>query len=61
VSALDADGQPFRAPETDRALFDTLREHLNDAVEVVEVDEHINDAAFADAFAERLLGLLGPR
>jgi uncharacterized protein (UPF0261 family) len=60
VSALDAEGQPFRAPETDRALFDTLREHLNDAVEVVEVDAHINDTAFADAFAERLLGLLGP-
>jgi uncharacterized protein (UPF0261 family) len=59
VSMLDAEGQPFHDPYADGALFDTLRERLNDAVEVVEIDAHINDAAFADAFAERLLGMLG--
>ena len=49
VSALDAPGQPFHDPAADAALFDTLRHHLRDDIPLVQVDAHINDAAFADA------------
>lgn len=55
VSAIDAEGQPFYAPDANRALFDALRSGVNESVRLVEMDLHINDDAFADAIAERLL------
>ena len=58
VSAIDREGQPFHDPDADAALFDAIRETLNDAVELVELDLHINDEAFADAVAERLLEMI---
>lgn len=54
VSLIDTEGQPFHDPEADAALFETLRENLNDSVEVREMDTDINDPAFARAAAERL-------
>jgi len=59
VSMIDAEGQPFHDPAADRALFDALKAALPDRVRVVEVDAHINDAAFAEACADHLLALLG--
>ncbi|AGB38868.1 Tm-1-like ATP-binding domain-containing protein [Natronococcus occultus] len=53
VSALDTDGEPFRDPEADAALFDALRASA-DGVELVEREATINDEAFALAMAERL-------
>jgi uncharacterized protein (UPF0261 family) len=59
VSMIDAPGQPFHAPEADQALFEALRAHLDRTkVELVELDLHINDPAFADAMARRLTALL---
>lgn len=58
VSALDAPGEPFAWPEADAALFASLREHVGERVQLVEIDAHINDAAFAAACAEQLLRLL---
>lgn len=58
VSMLDREGQPFHDPEADAALFAALREHVEPRVELMELDLHINDPAFADAAAERLLALL---
>jgi len=59
VSMIDAEGQDFYSPEADAALFDAIREHLDqERVELVELDLHINDPAFADAFAEKLLSLM---
>ena len=55
---LDRDGQPFYDPEADAALFQALRDHVRLPVEIVELDLHINDTAFADAAAERLLARL---
>jgi len=55
VSLIDAEGQPFHDPEADRALFDALRENLDEGVvEVREMEEGINDPAFAHAMADRL-------
>ncbi len=58
VSMLDQEGQPFHDPEANAALFGALREHVRPQVELMELDLHINDPAFADAAAERLLALL---
>jgi uncharacterized protein (UPF0261 family) len=58
VSAIDAEGKPFYDPDADRALFQTLRENLSPAVRIVEVDEHINDPAFAETVSTEMLALL---
>lgn len=59
VSMIDAPGQPFHAPEADQALFEALRQHLDRArVDLVELDLHISDPAFAEAMAVRLLAML---
>lgn len=51
VSAIDAPGQPFHDPAADAALFDALRSawRATPRRRLLEVDAHINDAAFADA------------
>jgi uncharacterized protein (UPF0261 family) len=54
VSMIDAPGQPFHDPEADAALFAALREGLGDNVELVELENNVNDDAFADAMVDRL-------
>jgi uncharacterized protein (UPF0261 family) len=61
VSAIDQEGQPFYLPEADAALFESLRRNVRPPVELVELDLHINDPAFAAAMAERLVGMLGAK
>jgi uncharacterized protein (UPF0261 family) len=62
VSALDSEGAPFYDPQADAALFDALRHHVRTPpVELIELDLHINDPAFADAIANQLLAALGRR
>ena len=58
VSALDAEGKPFWWPEADAALFQSLRNWMSPGVELIEVDLHINDPAFAKAAADALLGFM---
>src|SRR5262249_18590216 len=58
ASAIDAVGQPFWWPEADEALFQSLRLWMSPAVELIELDLHINDQAFAEAAANTLLRLL---
>ncbi len=62
VSMIDADGMPFWSPAADTALFDAIRATVDRSrVELVELDAHINDDAFADAMADRLLAMLTAR
>lgn len=61
VSAIDADGQPFHDPGADAAFISALRGNLGGGVDLVEVDAHINDDAFADAIADALIDALGGR
>jgi uncharacterized protein (UPF0261 family) len=58
VSAIDKEGQPFWWPEADAALFQSLRNWLAPQVELVELDLHINDPAFAETAAYTLVRLL---
>ncbi len=53
VSAIDAEGKPFWWPEADQALFQSIRNWLY-GVELIELDLHINDPAFAAAAAGKL-------
>ena len=55
VSAIDREGQPFWWPEADAALFQSLRLWMSPHVQLVEVNLHINDPAFAQAAANKLL------
>jgi uncharacterized protein (UPF0261 family) len=57
VSAIDAEGKSFWWPEADAALFGAIRAKLkNDWL--FELDLHINDAAFAESCARKLLELI---
>jgi len=58
VSMIDVEGTPFYDPEADAALFDTLRESLNDNIEIIEMDTDINDPEFAIAAAKKLISML---
>jgi uncharacterized protein (UPF0261 family) len=58
VSMLDSFEKQFYDPQADAALFDTLRQNLNDNVRLLEVDAHINDPVFAEIIADNMLELL---
>lgn len=60
VSAIDGAGQPFDDPAAREALFAAIR-GAKGRVPVEELDLHINDPAFAEACAARLLGLMQER
>ena len=51
VSAIDSPGQPFHDPEADAALFAAIRSgwRVADNRQLIELDLHINDEAFASA------------
>jgi uncharacterized protein (UPF0261 family) len=57
VSAMDREGQPFDDPTARAALLEALRRNRA-GVPLVELDHHINEPAFAEAAAHRLLELL---
>ncbi|MBO0803818.1 MAG: Tm-1-like ATP-binding domain-containing protein, partial [Nocardiopsaceae bacterium] len=55
VSALDADGQPFRDPDADEACRAAVERELEAAGRTLRrMDAHINDPGFATAMADRL-------
>ena len=60
VSAIDREGQPFDDPQARRALHDAIKSGLP-ADRVSELDLHINDPAFAEAAAARLIEMIGTR
>ena len=59
VSMIDAPGQPFYGSKEDEALFDTLKSNIDkDKVNIVEMDNNINEKAFAQRAAEELIKML---
>ncbi|HEY1705810.1 MAG TPA: Tm-1-like ATP-binding domain-containing protein [Trebonia sp.] len=55
VSALDADGQPFRDADADEACRVSLERELKAAGQALRrIDAHVNDPVFAVAMADRL-------
>lgn len=57
VSAIDREGESFDDPDARKALFDAIRSS-HGSVELIELDQHINDNAFAEAAAEKLIQLM---
>ncbi len=55
VSAIDAQDQPFDSPEARRAWIQNLKANVAENVTVIEMDNNINDDAFAERLAETLL------
>ncbi|MGL5256267.1 MAG: Tm-1-like ATP-binding domain-containing protein [Proteocatella sp.] len=59
VSAIDVEGQAFYGPEEDKMLFDTVKGLVDKSkVDIVEMDTDINDRAFAEAAAQKLIELM---
>ena len=55
ISVISAEGQKFHDPAADTALFNAIKTNLRKDIEVVEMDNAVNDAAFAEACAKVLL------
>ncbi len=54
VSMIAVEGEDFYDPEADAALFDALREHIDEDVELLESEADINDDEFAELMAAKL-------
>jgi uncharacterized protein (UPF0261 family) len=61
ISAIDAIGKPFHAPEADAALFDAIKSGWKSAAnrKLIEVDAHINDELFATTVAQEFNAITG--
>jgi uncharacterized protein (UPF0261 family) len=58
-SSLSVEGMPLYDPELDKVFIKNLKKHLrNSNIEIVEMDCSIMDEPFAQALAERFLGML---
>ncbi len=58
-SSLSVEGMPLFDPELDKIFIRNLKRHLrNQSVEIVELDCSIMDEPFAQALADRFLGML---
>lgn len=55
ISQIDTEGNVFHNSDSNQALFDSIKENAGKNLEVIEVDVHINDAAFAKILVECLL------
>ena len=53
-----SDGETFCDREADQAMFDAIKEHLRDGIDVVEVDRNINDPELAAKAVEMMLALI---
>lgn len=58
ISIISREGQPLYDADADKALFDSIRDHLNEGVKVVEIDDHVNSPRFSKACANELLSLI---
>ena len=56
---VDAEGQVFNGPEERQALFNTLKEKIdNPFVKILEMEHNINEDAFAVTAAKELIALM---
>jgi len=57
-SSLDRQGNIFYDPIADRAFIDSLKSSLKKAIEVREIDAHINDDEFAKVVANEFMDII---
>ncbi len=60
LDSVDDEGNPgrFWNPEADQACFDAIKANVNEDIPVIEMDNNINDPAFADKCAQLLLDMI---
>lgn len=58
ISQIDNEGGVFYDPEANSALFESIKLTAKNEINVIEMDAHINDEAFARALVDRLLKLM---
>ncbi|MCE7983937.1 MAG: UPF0261 family protein [Caldilinea sp. CFX5] len=58
VSVLDSPGGEFWQPAANQALFAAIKQNVRAEIPVYELDNNINDAAFAEAVVQKLLEFL---
>ncbi|GLR18434.1 Tm-1-like ATP-binding domain-containing protein [Portibacter lacus] len=58
ISIVSSEGNLFYAPETDKALFDTIKSKVNNNITIREVNFNINDIAFAKEAVDSILELI---
>jgi uncharacterized protein (UPF0261 family) len=58
ISQIDTEGGVFYHPEFDRVLFDNIKKHAEEPVNVIEVDAHINDEKFSRMLVKVLRELI---
>ena len=58
VSMLDSPGGIYWDPQADRACYDTIKANVKQGIRVIEMDNNINDPAFATAAAQTLLKMM---
>ncbi len=58
VSQLDSPGGAFWDPEADEACFKAIKENLKQGIRFIEMDNNINDPAFAEKAVDLLLAML---
>jgi uncharacterized protein (UPF0261 family) len=57
-SAYDQSGEIFHDPEADKAFVETLQTELQESVNVILIDAHINDDEFADKAVHHFLAMM---
>ena len=58
ISQIDAEGGVFYRPEIDQAMFDSIKNNADKAMNVMEVNAHINDYAFSVILVKTLLQMI---
>ena len=58
VSVLDSPGGEFWQPAANQALFNAIKQNVHSGIPVYELDNNINDVAFAEAVVQKLLEIL---
>jgi len=57
-SYSDRPGHPFHSPEADAALVAALETGLDSRIQLLKIDAHVNEAAFAEAAATKMQELM---
>ena len=58
LSQVSAIGEVFYDQEADQALFQSIKKHSNNNINIVEIDANINDQVFAEKSVEILLQMI---
>jgi uncharacterized protein (UPF0261 family) len=52
---------PLHDPEADHVLIEAIKQHVDSRIDVIEIDCHINDDAFADAVIGAFRDISAPK